>query len=241
VATDLIDSLLRPRQVSIPELVTALRDIHERKSLRDSRPSTGMSLNDPMSLPSFVPNVILDLFARGAEDIIRLLKPTQSSEFTRHPDANFYSAVQGRVGKLETELRRHAESIDRLLEANAPASARSGGAAHHQQTLYLQCPRGARTAGRFRCVNRRVELSAVSSLLRPFTMNREPLVGAPALSMRPGSFVLNDGASEVVTVEIDFGCCPDLSSGTVQTSIDLRMNDALALKIWIEVELHDRC
>jgi hypothetical protein len=240
VAADLIYSLLRPHQVSIPELVTALRDIHERKSLRDWRASTGMSLRDPTSLPTFGPNVILDLLARGAEDITRLLKPTQGDEFARHPDANFYSAVQGRVGKLETELRRHAETIDRLVEANGPASARSG-AALHQQTLYLQCPRGSRTGGRFRCVNRRGERSAVTSLLRPLTMNREPLAGAPALSMRPGSFVLNDGESEVVTVDIDFGCCPDLASGTVQTSIDLRMNDALALKIWIEVELHDRC
>lgn len=240
MTADLFDSLLRPGQVSIPNLVTALRDIHEHKSLRNSRRTEGIGGRDPTRIASRDPHLVLERAARGAEDLARLFRLPQSGEFTRRPDANFYSALQERVGKLEAELRRHVETIDRLLEADEPSSARSG-AVLHQQTLYLQCARGARTAGRFRCVNRYGERSAVASLLRPFTMNREPLAFAPALSVRPGSFVLNDGASEIVTVEIDFGSCPDLPSGVLHTSIDLRMNDALALKIWIEVELHDPC
>jgi len=240
VGADLIDSLLRPRQPSIPDLVSVLRDIHERKSIPASQPVERTRGSNPTDLPLVDPRLILDRLARGAGDLTRWLGPTPGGEFAGNPDASVYGALQERVGQLETELRCHVETVDRLLESKRPASEH---AAHtfHQQTLYLQCPSGGRTAGRFRCVNRRGDRSSVTSMLRPFTISLELLAAAPTLSVRPGSFILNAEASEIITVEIDFSPCPELASGVVQTSIDLRMNDSMALKIWIEVELHEQC
>jgi len=114
-------------------------------------------------------------------------------------------------------------------------------AAPYQETLYLQCARGGRTAGRFRCMNRRNRRTSVTSALRPFRMNGLPQAAAPMLTIRPGSFALDAGASEIIAVEVDLGPCPDLVDSNLQTSIDLHMNDAVALKIWIEIHVYERC
>jgi hypothetical protein len=245
VVTDYIDALLRPPQISIPELVTALRDLHERKSIRASPQPTDPTTtsNDPIGhLPLFDRNLLLSRLVSSADDLIQQLRPPLGkSEPARSSQANRYASLQGRFGELETELRRHAENVDRLLDRSDPASAEPSGVTFHQQTLYLQCPSGGRSAGRFRCINRRVERMSVTSLVRPFTRNLEPLAAAPTLSLRPDSFVLSAGASEVITVEVDFGSCPELASGVLQTSIEVRKNDAMFVKIWIEVELYEQC
>jgi hypothetical protein len=90
-------------------------------------------------------------------------------------------------------------------------------------------------------VNRRGQLTSVRSSLQPLIVNGQPSTAMPILSLRPDSFSLDAGASAIVSVEVDLSPCPDLVNTTLQTSIDLHMNDAVALKIWIEIDLHEQC
>jgi hypothetical protein len=242
VATDYIHAFLRPPQISLPELVTALREIHERKSIRASPQPTDRTTtaDDPAGDRLLDPYLLLlERVVSSADGLDRLLKPW-SGEPPRSSEASRYASLQGGIRELEKELRRHGEFVDRLLGPRERVSAEPSGATINQQTLYLQCPRAGGSAGRFRCVNRRTEQVSVTSFARPFTQNLERLAPAPMLSLRPDAFTLDAGASAVITAEVDFAPCPQLASGVLQASIDLRTNDAMPAKIWIEVELHEQ-
>jgi hypothetical protein len=244
MATNFIDALLRHRQSSIPELVDVLRDIHHGKTA-NSQPPPALSahLDGPESqLPLLIRRLILDGLARGSEDLARLIKPALDAP-TGSEDgaARQYSALRDRFDRLERNVRQHAVTVDRLLNPDSPPPGMPASAAPYQETLYLQCARGGRTAGRFRCMNRRNRRTSVTSALRPFRMNGLPQAAAPMLTIRPGSFALDAGASEIIAVEVDLGPCPDLVDSNLQTSIDLHMNDAVALKIWIEIHVYERC
>jgi hypothetical protein len=240
MATNLIDALLRPRPGSISELVNVLRDIHHGKT-SDPQPPPALPAHPDRSepqLPSLAPRFILDSLARGIDDLARLLAPVSDAATVSNDRAvRRYSTLRAQFDRLERDVRQHAVSVDRLLNRASPAPV----AAAYQETLYLQCPRGGRTAGRFRCVNRRDRRTSVTSSLRPFTMYRMPQAAAPVLTIRPGSFALDSGASQIVSVELDLAACPDLVDGDLQTSIDLHMNEEIALKIWVEIHVYERC
>jgi hypothetical protein len=240
MATNFINALLRPRQASIPELVDVLRDIHHGKTTNPQPPPALPTRPDgsESQLSSLVPRLILDSVARGVEDLARLLAPALDvATGSDDRSARRYRELRGRFDRLERDVRQHAATVDRLLDRASPAP----GAAAYQETLYLQCPRGGRTAGRFRCVNRRDRRTSVISSLRPFTMNGMPEAAVPMLTIRPGSFALDAGASQIISVEVDLAACPDLVDGDLQTSIDLHMNDAIALKIWVQIHVYERC
>jgi hypothetical protein len=240
MATNFIDALLRPRQASISELVEVLRNIHHGKTTNPQPPPALPAHPDGSELrvPSLVSGLLLDKVARGIEDLARLLAPGLDAGTESNDRAvRQYSALRGRFDRFERDVRQHAETVDRLLNRASPMP----GAAAYQETLYLQCPRGGRTRGRFRCVNRRDRRTSVTSSLRPFTMNGMPQAAAPMLTIHPGSFALDSGASEIISVEIDLAARPDLVDGDLQTSIDLHMNDAIALKIWVEIHVYERC
>jgi hypothetical protein len=239
MATNLIDALLRPRQASIPELVDVLRGIHHSKMTNPQPPPALPAHPDgsESQLPSLVSRLILDGVARGIEDLARLLAPVSDAATGSGDRAvRQYSELRGRFDRIERDVRQHAMTVDRLLNRASPTP----GAAAYQETLYLQCPRGGRSAGRFRCVNRRERRTSVTSSLRPFTMNGVPQAAAPMLTIRPGSFALDSGASEIISVEVDLAACPDLVDGDLQTSLDLHMNGAITLKIWIEIHVYER-
>lgn len=142
---------------------------------------------------------------------------------------NLYGLLRDGVARLEREARRHAEFVDRLT-APKPANA---AASPYQETLYLQGTAGARTAGRFRAFNRRTTRVSVATLSRPFKTNGEPAREAPALTLRPGAFYLDPGQARIVIVEAELP-----GPGQYQSCLDLTMDDAVALKLWIEVDVY---
>jgi hypothetical protein len=239
MATTPIDLLLRPPEASLPDVVAALRDIYNCKSLDAPPPSAPHSGQDLPS-PALVSRVILDAIARGNEDLAQLLAPL-NREAAFEPEAvRRYSALRNRLDRLEQDARQHAAVVDRFLNHDPSTVGQRDGAVPSQETLYLQCQRAGRTAGRFRCVNRRSHRASVTLSPRPFTINGVPQTAAPIMGIRPDSFALAPGASAMLTVEVDLGSCPDLLDN-LQTSIDLHMNNAIALKIWIEIDVYDRC
>lgn len=128
--------------------------------------------------------------------------------------------------------------------ARAEARARSEAAARpppglRQETLYLNCRRGGRTGGRFRCENtmgREVEMRIVA---RPFSIGRGPLASRPKLVVSPAKLELPAGGSVVVAVQADLAPCPEISGHGLQTSLDLILDEALAMKLWIEIDVYE--
>jgi hypothetical protein len=238
--TNFLDTLLRPDRASIPELVNILRDIHQGASAHPpplpAMPTPGDAPQPGLS--SLLARSIAAGLTRGSEGLAGRLQPSAAVAGFDDPVARRYAALQGQFDRMEREVRQHGVAVDRLVSGNTKGAATPVGAIAYQETLYLQCQRRGRTGGRFRCVNRRGQRTSVVSTLRPFTMNGAP-AAAPILTVRPGSFALDAGASAIVSVEVDLESCVELADGTLQTSIDLHMNEAVAFKIWIEIELYD--
>lgn len=143
-----------------------------------------------------------------------------------------YGAIRAGVEWMEREARRHSEFVDRLTGVVAPTTK-----AAYQQTLYMQGACGSRTAGRFRCLNRRVGRVEVCARLRPFSMNGAPAPVSPALTLRPGGFLLGPNEARMVVVEADLSACSE--PGKYESSVDILMNDAVTLKLWIEIDVYD--
>jgi len=148
------------------------------------------------------------------------------------PAAAIYAALRDGLAKFERDARRHAEFVERLIAPKAEA-VKAAAAKPYQETLYLQGAAGARTAGRFRAFNRRDKRVSVATLSRPFTQSGKPAPEAPALTVRPGAFYLDPGEARMVAVEAELP-----GPGRYETCIDLTMDDAVALKLWIEIDVY---
>jgi hypothetical protein len=234
-----LDSLLGTSQRSIPELVEALREIHNSKTSRAQATAAKSESADRRERPDFsslLHTLILEGFARGSEDLARMFA---SAPAATQPaaDERRYGALRGRLEGMEREARENSEAVDRLLGFD---SARKSTRPAYQETLHLQCPQGGRSGGRFRCVNRRGQRTSVSAVPRPFSTTSKPLQTEPMLTLRPDNFCLEAGQSQLVWVEVDLAPCSGLASGTLGTSIDLLMNDAVGLKVWIEIDVYHR-
>ena len=144
-----------------------------------------------------------------------------------------YGLLRDGLARLEREAKRHAEFIDRLTAPKEGPTTRHGAASPYQETLYLQGAARTRTAGRFRALNRRQTRVSVATLSRPFRHSGEPAREAPVLTLRPGAFYLNPGEARVVIVEAELP-----GSGRYESCLDLTMDDAVALKLWIEIDVY---
>ena len=239
---NILDAHRRRVKPPICDLVDALREIHESKTAPDTRAVPhwpGLS-GAGLHFPTFFSRLALESLTRGSEDLFRFLTPAPNSASGVSPnEARRYDALRGRLEQMEREARRHADAVDRLLERDEPSVRAATRPTPYQETLYLQCMSSGRSAGRFRCINRRGQPTSVSSVLRPFTMNGAPFAAAPALTLRPGVFSLDAGQTQIIVVEVDLVPCSNLSAGTLQTSIDLLMNEAVSLKIWVEIDVYD--
>jgi len=74
---------------------------------------------------------------------------------------------------------------------------------------------------------------------RSFTGDAGDLIEQPQLRFSPERFVLDAGQSMVVGVEVDCSECSQTPIGALSGSADLLMDEAIALKLWIEVDVYD--
>jgi hypothetical protein len=72
-----------------------------------------------------------------------------------------------------------------------------------------------------------------------FTMNGEAVAAGPRLILRPNQFFLDADDSRIIHAEIDLSCF-GTTKGTLETSIDVLMNQALTLKLWVEIDIYER-
>ncbi len=148
------------------------------------------------------------------------------------PASAIYTALRDGLARFEREARQHAEFVERLIAPKAEA-VKAAVARPWQETLYLQGAAGGRTGGRFRAHNRRDKRVSVATLSRPFTLDGKPALETPALTLRPGGFYLDPGEARIVTVEAELP-----NPGRYESCIDLTMDDAFVLKLWIEIDVY---
>lgn len=221
--TDLLRALINPGEGAIPEVVGALRALHEGRA-----PAPRFA---PPGLPA---SPLLQSLGLAGNQLARLLNPANLTGAAPALDPlGAYAGLRQHVEDLERRTRERAAAVDRGLgrEPGSPAP--------YQETLYLQSVRGGRTAGRFRCLNRRAQPTSVTAVLRPFTSAGRPATAAPSLTVRPGSFTLEPEAAAIVTVEVDLSTCSTLEAGPLQTSLDLLMDGAASVKVWIELDIYE--
>jgi Asp-tRNA(Asn)/Glu-tRNA(Gln) amidotransferase A subunit family amidase len=155
----------------------------------------------------------------------------KGGERTAGLESQFYDALREGLANWEREARRHAEFVDKLLTPKA--AEKPAPASPYQETLYLQGAAGGRTAGKFRALNRRDKRVSVATLTRPFTLAGQPALAAPSLTLRPGAFYLEPGEARVVSVEAELP-----GPGRYESAVDLTMDEAVALKLWIEIDVY---
>jgi hypothetical protein len=235
---NLLDSLLRGSQSSIPELVEALREIHENRAAdSESRANPARLLTNPFS--PFLRGSPIAGLTRGSENLARLLESALKSDMDARPDGpKEYRELRDGVERMERDARRHADLVDRLTQ-QVPQRRTSDLAAFYQETLYLRCPRGGHSGGRFQCENQRKRRTSVTALRHGFTAGGEPLATPPALSLRPEALSLEEGEIACVQLDLDLAPCADLGPGAIASSIDLVMDGSIALKLWIEVDVYE--
>jgi hypothetical protein len=143
-----------------------------------------------------------------------------------------YRGLRARIEQAEARARQREESIERRLRErpSAPPAA-------YQETLYLRCQRNGRSAGRFRCENRLGHRTEVRVVKRRFMREGTLLSAEPLLTVEPERFPLEAGSSVVVSVKIDLS--PEVSTGALETSLDLVMDEVRAFKLWIEVDVYE--
>lgn len=56
------------------------------------------------------------------------------------------------------------------------------------------------------------------------------------MTPRPGGFRLEPGEARIVALDVDLAACD--RPGKYESSLDALMNDAVALKLWIEIDVY---
>jgi hypothetical protein len=228
---------VKPEFSSIPQLVKVLQRIHDGRRSRSVGPNPSPRSAIDEEQPGFAD--LLFGFADQTGDLERQLGSVKD------PDADIgldgprrYQVLREELDRVEDEARRSAEIVERSM-AQTARNRFSTGASFSQETLYLQCRRLGKSGGRFRCESLRERRTEVQALSGRFKTGAMVLPDQPQLVLRPDNFVLEAGESKVIDVEIDLSACANLAIGTLQASVDLLMNDAVAIKLWIEVEVYD--
>jgi hypothetical protein len=239
--TNAIDLLLRGHQATIPELVELLRNIHRgpKALVEAARAEPPNRLVDSQyDLASLIQSLFLDGLTRSNQDLARQLA-TNPEAGSGSAGARRYEVMRDRFQRLERDLQHHAAVVEHMLNRGPTGQSAVSGAAAYQETLYLQCLQAGRTAGRFRCVNRRSRPTSVTTSVREFSIRSASGIAAPTVTVRPSSFLINSECSEIISVEVDLAACPELVNEDLRGSIDLIMNDEIALKIWMEMHVYE--
>jgi hypothetical protein len=177
-----------------------------------------------------LPDALAELLSRAAEHY-RPRKPEPR-------DATLYEALEESIRQTEAATLAHHAAIDRLLR-RADGGASAARPALVQETVYLQCARGGRTAGRFRCINRAD--AAVRARVRPGAITTPGIgrVKGAAITVSPRACALGPSEHAIINVTLDLQRCAAVAGGPLESCIEVELDGACALKVWVAVDLYD--
>jgi hypothetical protein len=181
--------------------------------------------------PTGLPDALAELLSRAAGHY----RP-------REPEprgAALYEALEERIRQTEAATLAHHAAVDRLVRRAEGGGVNAARPALVQETVYLQCARGGRTAGRFRCINRAD--AAVRARVRPgaITAPGGGRVKGAAITVSPRACALGPGEPGIITVALDLRRCATVASARLESCINVELDGACALKVWVVVDLYD--
>jgi hypothetical protein len=222
------------RNPAIDQLVAILRQIHAASGKANGGArgtASATSANAFARARPSLPEALEELLLRG---------PHQRVPPTELQGAALYQALQERVRQTEATILDHHAAIDRLLrQGDSGGTDPAPRPTLTQETLYLQCPRAGRTAGRFRCVNRAD--ATVRAQVRPaavMTPHGDRVEGA-VITVAPRAPTLGAGEAALITVALDLRCCSAVAADHLESSVDVEIEGASMLKVWIAIDLYE--
>jgi hypothetical protein len=225
-------ALFSPFQsLPVASVVAVLKSVHEQ-NLRPggaSRDSQRVATDDvaPGVLPDLAPLLAAFTLLHGKLGGADL-------------DSRSYEQVCRRFHELQTQLRRQKMAIERLVgQTLAGKDADDPRPPAFQQTLHLQCARGAATSGRFRVVNRTGRNARYRVTVEHVIGDETGRIENASLSFSPERGQLAADEARGVQATLDLTRCRANPDRHVDAAASVFLDDDLCLKLWIAVDVHD--
>jgi hypothetical protein len=220
------------RRAPIESLVDMLRAMHERNVLEGERPSSAPSASsEDAQPPSSAPA------AHAAQFVAALLAWPGATQTGPAAELS-YDALSKRVLDFQTQARRQKLALERLLGQAFVADDAAGTLVPtFQQTLYLQCPRDGRSAGRFRCVNRNARSARLEVTCESVIGKASGRLPAAQVLFEPATGLLAAGEAMTLQAIVDLTRCGAIDDDEVGAAAEIRLDGDCVLKLWIAVEL----
>jgi len=168
---------------------------------------------------------------RPLVEVLRCIHQAASEREIGGSHENIHQPLQD----LEAKLREHTTTVEQLL-----ASSESDQPILHalQQTLFLQCPRGGRTAGQFRCINRTGTAARVDIRSHGAVGDDDPR-NEPIVTFEPTNQRLEPEESCLVRATVDLANCPNAGNKSIEICSDIYLNNKITLRLVICVDIYD--
>jgi len=141
--------------------------------------------------------------------------------------------------ELESKLRDQSEAVDRLLGSRNSREMRGKAFLHAlQQTLFLQCAQGGKTAGRFRCVNKTGKPAVVDIRARRCSGPDGVLPDEATIDFEPNGRRLEPGETGLFRAVIDMSDCRNPVAQPFEIGADVYVGGDLTLKLFVSVEVY---
>lgn len=147
-----------------------------------------------------------------------------------------YDALQSRIAAVEAQLRAHKDRVTAFLEA--PKTAPKPAVAT-QATLFLQCPQGGTTGGRFICRNHFDHPADLTLQTQDLLDARGQKVAGALLQVSGADRPLGAGEARRLKCRVDLTACTTALEGPLEGAVDISFEGASRLRLWVEVALHD--
>jgi hypothetical protein len=143
------------------------------------------------------------------------------------------------IRELEAKLREQSTAVDHLLGQRSGEPGSKAVLRAFQQALFLQCPQGGRTAGRFRCVNRTGKPAYVDIRPRSCRGAEASLEDQAIVEFAPTNRRLEPQEAGLFCASVDLSRCQHVRGETLEIDADVYLSGELALKLFISVEVYD--
>lgn len=151
-----------------------------------------------------------------------------------------YEAMRQSIRGIEASLAERNEWIEQNTRCRADCGPGPAGPMPLlQETIYLQCARAGRTAGRFRCINRTGERGSLSTRVGALRSPNAEVIEAAQLSIHPAELILEADEAAVMTASVDLRRCPACPDDEIEGSLDIQIDGACTQKMWIMIGLYD--
>jgi hypothetical protein len=208
---------------SIERLVDVLQHVHDQKVRRSGEAEASPDVQTKG----------FDVIRQSTSGNRDTGRPLRAENYDGTERSRRYRELQSELARVEARAKRRSDAA-----SISAARMRPDPGAFCQETLYLRCRRFDRTAGRFRCDNFRGRRTEVR-LSGNFATRSDDFPVHPRLHFSPERFALEAGQSTIVSVEVDCSECGETPQGPLSASANVLMDEAIALKLWIEVDLYD--